>query len=67
MGKDTTKNSVGQPIFKQIIKMLPRDRFDMLVKRYSSDRYYKTFFSWDKLIAMLFGIFSHCDSMGGSL
>ena len=29
--------------------------------------YYKTFFSWDKLIAMLFGIFSHCDSMGGSL
>jgi len=38
MGKDTTKNLVGQLIFKQIIKMLPRERFDMLVKRYSSDR-----------------------------
>jgi len=64
MGKDTTKNLVGQPIFKQIIKMLPREQFDMLVKTYGSDRYYKTFFSWDELIVMLFGIFSHCDSMG---
>jgi len=64
MGKDTTKNLVGQPIFKQIIKMLPREQFDRLVKTYGSDRYYKTFFSWDELIVMLFGIFSHCDSMG---
>ena len=26
MDKDRKKNLVGQPIFKQIIKMLPRDR-----------------------------------------
>ena len=63
MGKDTTKNLVGQPIFKQIIKMLPRDRFDSLVYRCKSDRYYKAFFSWDQLVTMLFGIFSRCDSM----
>jgi len=64
MGKNITKNLVGQPIFKQLIKMLPRERFDLLVKEYGRDRYYKTFFSWDELIVMLFGIFSRCDSMG---
>ena len=64
MGKDITKNLVGQPIFKQIIKMLPREQFDLLVKQFGSDRYYKTLFSWEQLMIMLFGIFSRCDSMG---
>ena len=64
MGKDKSKNLVGQPLFKQIVKMLPRDEFDLLVAKCGSDRYYKTFFSWEQLIVMLFGIFSRCDSMG---
>jgi hypothetical protein len=64
MGKDKSKNLVGQPLFKQIIKMLPKDEFDLLVSKCGSDRYYKTFFSWEQLIVMLFGIFSRCDSMG---
>jgi hypothetical protein len=63
MGKDSTKNLVGQPIFKQIIKMMPRDRFEELVRQCGSDKYYKAFFSWDQLVTMLFGIFSRCDSM----
>jgi hypothetical protein len=63
MGKDSRKNLVGQPIFKQIIKMLPRDKFDGLVYKCGSDKYYKTFFSWEQLVLMLFGIFSRCDSM----
>jgi len=64
MGKITEKNLVGQPIFKQIVKMLPREQFELLVNQLGSDRYYKTYFSWDQLITMLFGIFSRCDSMG---
>lgn len=64
MSKDSNKNLVGQPIFKQIIKILPRDTFDLLVNQCESDRYYKSFFSWDQLVVMLFGIFSRCDSMG---
>ncbi len=64
MGKDTTKNLVGQPVFKQVMKILPREQFDILVRQCDSDRYYKTFFSWEQLIVMLFGIFSRCDSMG---
>jgi len=64
MGKDTTKNLVGQPIFRQILKILPREKFDQLVNQCGSNRYYKSFFSWEQLIVMLFGIFSRCDSMG---
>jgi hypothetical protein len=64
MGKDSKKNLVGQPIFKQVVKMLPHEQFDILVRQCGSDRYYKSFFSWEQLIVMLFGIFSRCDSMG---
>jgi len=64
MSKDTTKNLVGQPIFKQVMKILPREQFDLLVNKCGSDRYYKSFFSWEQLVVMLFGIFSRCDSMG---
>ena len=64
MGKDSKKHLVGQPIFKQIIKLIPMDKFNTLVLQCKSDRYYKTFFSWEQLITMLFGIFSRCDSMG---
>ena len=64
MGKDSKKNLVGQPIFKQIIKMIPKDKFNELVIQCKSDRYYKTCFSWEQLVTMLFGIFSRCDSMG---
>jgi hypothetical protein len=58
------KNLVGQPIFKQINKILPKDLFDVLVRQLKSDRYYKSFSAWDELITLLFGIFSRCDSMG---
>lgn len=64
MGKITEKNLIGQSIFKQIVKMLPREQFELLVNQLGTDRYYKTYFSWDQLITMLFGIFSRCDSMG---
>ena len=64
MGKNITKNLVGQPIFKQLIKMLPRERFDLLVKKNGTDGYYKTFFSWIELIVIFSGIFSRFDSMG---
>jgi len=63
MGKDSEKNLVGQPIFKQMIDLLPREKFEMLVHTHGSDRYYKRFSSWTHLLTMLFGVFSRCDSM----
>lgn len=64
MDKGNKKKLVGQPIFKQIINLIPKNKFDELVMRQKSDRYYKTFFSWEQLVTILFGIFSRCDSMG---
>jgi hypothetical protein len=63
MSKDKEKKLVGQPIFQQLIKFLPKDKFDILVEKHLSDKYYKTFSWWNQLITMLFGIFSRCDSM----
>ena len=64
MGKDSEKNLVGQPLFRQIINMIPRDKFNELVIQRKSDKYYKTYYSWEQLVTMLFGIFTRCDSMG---
>lgn len=63
MSKNIDKHLVGQPIFKQIMKIIPRGIFDDCVRQLQADRYYKAFLSWDQLILMLFGIFSRCDSM----
>jgi hypothetical protein len=62
MHKDTQKNLVGQPIFKQIVKKIPKSLFDRLAMEHRSDRYYKSFSSWDELVALLFGILTRCDS-----
>lgn len=62
--KNIEKHLVGQPVFKQILNLIPRNKFDLLVSNRKSDRYYKTFDSWTHLTTMLFGILSRCDSMG---
>jgi len=43
MSKDSEKNLVGQPIFKQVINILPREKFDLLVHKLATDRYYNGF------------------------
>ena len=50
MGKDISKHLVGQPIFKLIIDLLPKNKFDCLVSEKCSDKYYKTFTTWDQLV-----------------
>jgi hypothetical protein len=44
--------------------MIPKERFEELVVKQKSDRGYRSFFTWEQLVVMLFGIFSCCDSMG---
>lgn len=61
---DKDKHLVGQPIFKQLINFIPKNKFDLLALEYGSDRYYKSFSSWRQLVSMLFGIYSCCDSSG---
>jgi hypothetical protein len=44
MGKVSENKFVGQPILRQIVNILPREKFDELVIRLGSDKYYKAFF-----------------------
>ena len=62
MGKSSEKKLVGQPIFKQILKLLPRAVVNRMILQQGSDRYYKSFSTWDQLVTLLFGIFERCDS-----
>lgn len=61
--KNTEKKLVGQPIFKQLIDPILKNKFDTLVSKHNADRYYKQFTSWDHLLTMLFTTFGRCDSM----
>jgi hypothetical protein len=62
MNKSSEKNLVGQPIFNQILKLLPKEVINRIVLEEQSDRYYKSFSTWDELVILLFGIYTRCDS-----
>ncbi|MDR2146742.1 MAG: DUF4372 domain-containing protein [Tannerella sp.] len=62
MGKDSEKNLVGQPIFNQLLQILPGEVIDGIVLEEKRDRYYKSFSTWDELTGLLFGVFTRCDS-----
>jgi hypothetical protein len=49
--KDSEKKFVGQPIFKQVIDFLPKSKFDILVKKYNSDKYYKAYPAYTQFVS----------------
>jgi hypothetical protein len=63
MSKNTEINFVGQPIFKQVIKLIDSINLTSLAKKHNADYYYKAFKAKTQLMTVLFGIFSRCDSM----
>jgi hypothetical protein len=62
MVKSSENNLVGQPIYNQILKILPREVINRIVLEEKSDRYYKSFTTWDELTSLLFGVYTRCDS-----
>lgn len=58
------KHLIGQPILKQLINFIPKNKFNLLAREYNADKYYKSFSSWTQLVSMLFGVLSRCDSSG---
>ena len=63
MDKDKEIRFVGQPILKQIWKLIDAINIQTLINKHQSDHYYKAFKTRTHLITMLFGILSRCDSM----
>ena len=53
----------GQPIFNQLLNIIPRAAVCSVARDMQSDRYYKSFKTYDHLVAMLYSIFHHCNSL----
>lgn len=56
MNKST--NFGGQPIIKQLLKLIPSYSISGVISKYKSDRYYKTFKTYDHLVTMLYATLS---------
>jgi len=56
-------NISGQPIISQLIKFIPRDLVCRTADKHKSDRYVKTFKTYDHLITLLYSVLSNCTSL----
>lgn len=61
MGKATF--FTGQPIFNQILSLIPKAAVIRLSQHYRADRYCKKFRTYDHLVTMLYCCFHHCSSL----
>lgn len=53
----------GQPIFNQVLSFISRGEIATIAKSCQSDRYYKTFGTYEHLVTMLYAILNRCDSL----
>lgn len=53
----------GQPIFAQLLKLIPREIVSILSRKHNSDHYCKSFKSYDHLVTMLYQGFFQCLSL----
>jgi len=53
----------GQPLFSQLLQLIPNDMVKSLVIKHKSDHYYKTFKTNDHLVTMLYSTFFKCTSL----
>lgn len=54
----------GQPVFTQLLKLIPVQLVEGISRRHSSDRYCKKFMAYDHLVTMLYAGFFQCTSLG---
>src|SRR5688572_33426341 len=53
----------GQPIFSQILSLIPRHVVTAAARKHQSDRYCKKFDTYHHLVTMLFSIYNNCCSL----
>jgi len=58
-----SKNFSGQPIIKQLLKLLSPTIITRTASEYNSDRYYKRFKTYDHLVTMLYATLSGVSSL----
>lgn len=63
MNKNNTKKLIGQPIFSQILNLIPKNIIRDNAKAKKADRYYKEFTTQKHLICLLYGILNKCNTL----
>jgi hypothetical protein len=58
-----SNNFSGKPIISQVLNLIPRDLVYRTAARLKTDRYVKTFKTYDHLITMLYAVLSDCSSL----
>ena len=58
----TTKLS-GQPIFCQLLSLIPKELVTKTVQEFESDKYYKTLTTYKQLVFLLYGVISKSNSL----
>lgn len=53
----------GQPIFNQLLSLIPRGELNRLGRKYQADRYCKSFRTYDHLVTMLYSALHQCSSL----
>lgn len=54
---------LGQPVFSQLLRLIPRREVYKSAERFSCDYYRKSFFTYEHLTVMLYAIFNRCTSL----
>lgn len=57
------KHFTGQPVFTQVLSLIPKSVLNRLVRKYRADRYCKKFKCYDHLVTMLFSTLQQCSSL----
>jgi hypothetical protein len=60
---DKSKIFSGQPIFNQLLQLIPKQIIRELVNKHETDRYYKRFKSYEHVVTMLYTCFHGCKSL----
>lgn len=53
----------GQPIFTQLLKLIPKDAVLRIVRDSKADYYCKRFNTYEHLVTILYSIFNNCNSL----
>lgn len=56
-------NYIGQPIFSQVLKLLPKQNITQISNKFNGDRYVKRFSCYDHVVSLLYSSFHNCSSL----
>jgi hypothetical protein len=63
MGLISKNKNTNKPLLKQIIELIPQKIITEAIVRHNSDKHYRTYKTYDQLVAMIYGQLNKCLSL----